>query len=94
MSFVIDDVMVDEELIEGAHNAVNVCLRVKPSEKVTIITDERTNDIASAICSEVQKVGARCNKFLLEEFSPRPHTNMPQPILDDLASSQVSVYAA
>ena len=38
MSFVIDDVMVDEELIEGAHNAVNVCLRVKPSEKVTIYT--------------------------------------------------------
>ncbi|MBI5471539.1 MAG: aminopeptidase [Ignavibacteriae bacterium] len=88
------DVMVDEDLIEGAYNAVNVCLRVKPHEKVTVITDERTHDIADAICSEVAKVGARCTKFLLEDFAPRPHTDMPQPILDDLATSQVSVYAA
>lgn len=93
MSSVLDDVSVDQGLTEGAYNAVNVCLRVQPSEKVTVITDERTRGIAAAICSEVQKVGADCNTFLLEEFSPRPHTNMPQAILDDLATSQVSVYA-
>jgi aminopeptidase len=72
MSSILDDILVDEELVEGAYNAVNVCLRVKPHEKVTIITDERTHDIADAIHCEVAKTGATCNKFLLEDFASRP----------------------
>lgn len=90
----LDVITVDEELVEGAYNAVHVCLRVKPHEKVTIITDERTREIAAALAQEVAKVGAPCTTFVLEDFAPRPHTNMPQPIIDELASSQVSVYAA
>ena len=31
----------DPELTPGARNAVSVCLRVQPTEKVTVITDER-----------------------------------------------------
>jgi leucyl aminopeptidase (aminopeptidase T) len=85
---------IDEALIPGAQNAVNVCLRVQPGEKVTIITDHRTRDIAESICREAVAVGARCHFFVLEDFGPRPHSNMPPPILDDLATSQVSVYAA
>jgi leucyl aminopeptidase (aminopeptidase T) len=85
---------VDKELVTGAYNAVNVCLRVLPQEKVTIITDELTKQIAASIAHEVEKVGARCTTFLLEDFAPRPHSDMPQPILDDLATSDVSVYAA
>lgn len=93
MSYVVNDVLVDDELVEGAYNAVNVCLRVKPHEKVTVITDERSQDIAVAMAHEVGKLGARCNTFVLEHFAPRPHVDMPQPILDDLASSHVSIYA-
>jgi aminopeptidase len=94
MSLVVEDAPVDQELVTGAYNAVNVCLRVLSHEKVTIITDELTKQIAASIAREVEKVGARCSTFLLEDFSPRPHTDMPQPILDDLATSDVSVYAA
>ncbi len=94
MSFAGEAVLVDEELVEGAYNAVNVCLRVKPHEKVTIITDERTREIAAAICQEAGKLGARCTTFVLEDLAPRPHRDMPQPILDALAASDVSVYAA
>ncbi len=90
----IDVITVDEELVEGAYNAVRVCLRVQPHEKVLIITDERTQEIAAAIAQEVAKVGAPCTTLLLEDFAPRPHTEMPRQILDELATSQVSVYAA
>jgi leucyl aminopeptidase (aminopeptidase T) len=83
-----------EELTEGARNAVTVCLRVKPEEKVTLITDRETYDIGESIHSEILKVGARCSVFVLEDFGLRPHMNMPQEILDDLGTSQVSVYAA
>jgi leucyl aminopeptidase (aminopeptidase T) len=73
---------------------VNVCLRVKPDEKVTVITDEKTRDIAKSICHEAINVGATCHFFVLEDYGTRPHVDMPQPILDDLTTSQVSVYAA
>ena len=39
----------DPELTPGARNAVQVCLRVQPSEKVTVITDEVTLEIAAAL---------------------------------------------
>ncbi len=87
-------ITVDEDLVEGAYNAVHVCLGVKPDEKVTIITDDRTQEIAAALSQEVARAGAPCTTFMLEDFGPRPHTDMPQPILDELASSQVSIYAA
>ena len=94
MNAVLDDGAIDDGLLEGASNAVNVCLRVRPEEKVTVITDERTRDIAASICRETKLTGARCTAFVLEDFAPRPHADMPQQILDDLATSQVSVYAA
>jgi leucyl aminopeptidase (aminopeptidase T) len=88
------DILTDDELLEGAYNAVNTCLRVQRGEKVTVITDEQTHEIAASIRMEAEKVGAECSLFVLEHFGPRPHTDMPQPILADLATSQVSVYAA
>lgn len=93
MNHVFEGIAVNNDLRAGARNAVNVCLRVKPEEKVTLITDERTIGIAASLYEEIRNMGARCNVHVLEDFSPRPHTDMPQEILDDLATSQVSVYA-
>jgi leucyl aminopeptidase (aminopeptidase T) len=87
------DILTDDELMQGAYNAVNTCLRVQPGEKVTIITDEQTHEIAASIRREAEKAGGIPVMFVLEHFSPRPHVDMPQVILDDLATSQVSVYA-
>jgi aminopeptidase len=39
MSFDLGAVPFDAEFIPGAHNAIAVCLKVQPSEKVTLITD-------------------------------------------------------
>lgn len=94
MNSVSPSVEIDEALVPGAYNAVKVCLRVKPEEKVTVITDLKTQEIAASICREAKAVGASCHFFVLEDFGPRPHVDMPPPILDDLATSQVSVYAA
>ena len=37
---------VDLELIPGARNAIDVCLRLQPQERITIITDDATRAIA------------------------------------------------
>ncbi len=47
----------DPELSPGAHNAVNTCLRIQPSEKVTLITDNACRDIAASIAQELAKLG-------------------------------------
>src|SRR6202171_732852 len=83
----------DPELTPGARNAVNVCLRIQTSEKVTVITDQACSEIAASIVHELDLLGAPYRVFVLEEIAKRPMTDMPQPILDDMESSDVSIYA-
>ena len=45
----ISAIEVDPELIPGARNAIGVCLRLQPQERITIITDEATREIAAAL---------------------------------------------
>ena len=86
-------VTFDPALSRGAANAIQVCLRLQPYERMTIITDLASAEIAAALVAEVEKTGAPYNVFVLEEYGPRPHRDMPPVILDDLAQSQVSLYA-
>ena len=63
---------IDPELLHGARNAVEVCLRLKPEERITIITDTATRDIAAALQSEVERVGSEYSLFVLEHHARRP----------------------
>lgn len=83
----------DPELTPGARNAVNVCLRIQPSEKVTIITDDATKEIAASLVHELETLGAPYRAWILEELAPRPLTDLPREIVDDLETSQVSIFA-
>ena len=85
---------IDPELIPGARNAINVCLRLKPQERITIITDTATREIAAALQTEVERGGSDYSLFVLEHHARRPLKFMPEIILDDLARSQVSIFAA
>ena len=89
----LNSVPVDAELVPGARNAVQVCLRVKPNEKVTVITDEATKDIAAAIVHELEAVGSPYQAWVLEELAPRPLIDLPREIVEDLETSQVSIFA-
>ncbi|HWZ81154.1 MAG TPA: aminopeptidase [Terriglobales bacterium] len=83
----------DPELTQGARNAVQVCLRIQPSEKVTVITDEVTLEIAAALVHELEAVGCQYNSWVLEDWATRPLTDLPAPVLEDLETSQVSIFA-
>ena len=85
---------VDPELIPGARNAIRDCLRLEPDERITIVTDEATQEIAAALQAEVEEIGAEYAAFVLENYAPRPLTGMPEIILEDLATSQVSIFCA
>src|SRR6266850_1695351 len=64
-------VTIDPELQPGARNAIRDCLRLKADERITIITDEETREIAAALQSEVEDVGAEHAIFVLEERAAR-----------------------
>jgi aminopeptidase len=82
------------ELQPGAENAINVCLNVQPHERVTVITDRETREIAGALVSEIEKVGATYRLFVLEDEAPRPLKWFPPGIAADMERSQVSIFAA
>jgi leucyl aminopeptidase (aminopeptidase T) len=90
----LKDVAVEPALVEGARNAVAVCLRIQPQEKVTLITDYASIDIAAALAAELDTLGAPYHAWILEEIAPRPLADMPRQVLDDLETAQVSIFAA
>jgi leucyl aminopeptidase (aminopeptidase T) len=89
----LNSIPFDSELTPGARNAVQVCLRVQPSETVTVITDEESLEIAAALVRELETVGAPYHAFVLEELANRPLARLPQEILDDLETADVSIFA-
>ena len=70
----LNQLAFDPELTPGAQNAVRVCLRVQPTEKVTVITDEVSLEIAAALVRELENVGCRYQSWVLEEVATRPLT--------------------
>jgi aminopeptidase len=89
----LNQVPFDLEFSPGARNAVQVCLRVQPNEKVCVITDEATLEIAASIVHELEELGAPYQAWVLEDLAPRPLTDLPQEVLQDLEQSQVSIFA-
>ncbi len=87
------NISFDPEYAQGARNAVRVCLRVQPEEKVCVITDEATLEIAAAVVAELEKVGSPHRVWVLEDLAERPLTDLPPEILADLETSQVSIFA-
>jgi aminopeptidase len=81
------------EFIQGARSAVFTCLRIDPSEKVTLITDHVTEPIAAALAAQLAECGCAWNAFLLEELASRPLGDMPAAVLADMETSQVSIFA-
>ena len=83
----------DPEFTPGARNAVHVCLRIQPTERVCVITDVATLEIAAAIVAELDKLGAPYRAWIMEELADRPLVDLPHEIGDDLERSQVSIFA-
>ena len=87
------DVAFPSDFTPGARSAVTTCLRIQPTEKVTLITDQATIEIAASIARELQAIGCPWSGFVLEELAPRPLGGMPAEVLSDMETSQVSIFA-
>jgi len=93
MSTNLSSTAYDPELTQRAHNAVFVCLKIQPPEKVTLITDHASKEIAASLVAELDNARCKYNTFVLEDLAPRPLLDMPGVVLEDLATSNVSIFA-
>jgi len=87
----IDVGSVQPDLLPGARNAVRVCLAVEEGERVVLVTDEHTSEIAAAILVELREVGADISCFVLERYGARPLALLPAPAIKALEDASVSL---
>jgi leucyl aminopeptidase (aminopeptidase T) len=85
---------MDTDLQPGAENAIRICLDVQPHERVTVITDRETQDIADALVVEIDRIGSEHTLFVLEDEATRPLTDLPPAVAADMEHSDVSILAA
>lgn len=87
----LDTADVQTDLLLGARNAVRTCLAVRRKERVVLITDEHTAEIAAAILAELRDVPAVIECFVLERYGERPLAALPGPISRALEGAAVSL---
>src|ERR1700721_1235058 len=88
-----DHMVWDPEYAVCARDVVSVCLRGQPEEKVCVITDEVTLEIAAALVSELEALGSPHRVWVLEDLAERPLKDLPPEIIEDLETTQVSIFA-
>ncbi len=87
---------IDPTLMPGARTAVRQCMGVQPTDRVFIITDDATLPIGRALAAAAEEVGAAHQVRRLEEFAPRPITQVPPALVQALEAFRptVTFYAA
>ena len=79
------------DLLPGARNAVDVCLAIQPRERVALIADEASREVAANLEHALEEHDASAECLLVESFSPRPMREAPAAILDALERADAGI---
>ena len=79
------------DLEAGARNAVEVCLAIQPDERVALIADEASGDVAASIAAALDGVGAPWHGVVIERVSGRPMTVAPAAVLEALEEADAGI---
>ena len=82
---------VSPALEAGARNAVEVCLAIQPDERVALIADQASGDVAASIAAALDEVGAPWQGVLIERVADRPMTAAPAEVLDALERADAGI---
>jgi leucyl aminopeptidase (aminopeptidase T) len=79
------------DLAPGAHNAIEVCLAIQPHERVALVADEASREVAASLAAALDDAGAAADCLLLEPLAPRPLTAAPREVLDALERADAGI---
>ena len=88
------DLPHDPLLDEGAKNAIYTCLDIQPDERVALITDRDTMEVAAALAAQLAEAASHVDVVILEDVADRPVTHLPLPMGNALEQADVSIFAA
>lgn len=94
MSTDLTGIAYDPEFVPGARNAVFTCLKVRPAERVVLITDRQCAGIGAALHEQLVAAAAVVIPFVLEDLASRPLESFPEPIAGAMRTASVSIFAA
>jgi aminopeptidase len=79
------------DLEPGARNAVEVCLGIRPDERVALIADEASGEVAASLAAALDVVGAPWDGVVIEHVAHRPLAAAPAAILDALERADAGI---
>jgi len=78
-------------LLPGARNAVETCLAVQPGERVALIADKPSREVAASLVAALEQRHAPWKGLLLEDLAARPMGAAPEEVLAALESADVGI---
>jgi leucyl aminopeptidase (aminopeptidase T) len=79
------------DLFPGAHNAVNTCLAVRRGERVALIADEASREVAAALDHALADAGADADCLHIESVATRPMRSAPPELLAVLERADAGI---
>jgi aminopeptidase len=79
------------DLAPGARNAVDVCLAIEPRERVALIADEATREVAASLAEALAAADAEIDSMLIEHVASRPLRGAPVEVLDALDRADAGI---
>ena len=79
------------ELAPGARNAVEVCLAIQPDERVALIADEASGDVAASLAAALDEIGAPWHGVVIERVAERPMAAAPGEVIDALERADAGI---
>ena len=71
-------------LAPGSRNAVEICLGIRRGERVALIADKASGEVAASLAAALDDAGAICDSVLIEDVATRPMTVAPPAVIDVL----------
>ena len=79
------------DLHPGARNAVEVCLAIAPGERVALIGDLASAEVAASLAGALDEAGARTDALVLERLAERPMRQAPAAVVAALERADVGI---
>jgi aminopeptidase len=82
---------VNPELLPGAKNAVETCLAIRAGERVALVFDEPSREVATSLAYALAEQRARWAGFCVEDYASRPLVSAPEEVLAGLETADAGI---
>jgi leucyl aminopeptidase (aminopeptidase T) len=79
------------DLLPGARNAVDTCLAIRPGERVTLIADKASAEVAASLDRALADSHALTTRVLIEALAARPLLEAPREVLAALEHADAGI---